>query len=128
MELSTLISVFGILIVPAFAYLLNKKDAAQEKEIEALKAAQKEQLDALRELIAATQAQIALLFKKHDDDVAALRALEVQIAKEHYLKHELDQRFQSLESTFREGFGDLRTEFKELARVLIEHVAKEDRK
>lgn len=128
MELSTIISIFGILIVPAIAYLLNKKDTAQEKEIEALKAAQKEQLDALRELIAATQAQIALLFKKHDDDVAALQSLQLQIAKEHYLKHELDQRFQSLEATFRQGFDGLSAEFKELSRILVTHVTKEGSK
>lgn len=128
MELSTLISVFGILIIPAFAYLLNKKDAAQEKEIEALKAAQKEQLDALRELIAATQAQIALLFKKHDDDVAALQALQLQIAKEHYLKHELDQRFMSLENAFKEGMEDLGHKFDKLTDILVDHITKEDRK
>jgi hypothetical protein len=37
MELSTIISILGILVVPAFAYLLNKKDATQEKEITELK-------------------------------------------------------------------------------------------
>jgi len=126
MELSTLISVFGILIIPAFAYLLNKKDAAQEKEIEALKTAQKEQLDALRELIAATQAQIALLFKKHDDDVAALQSLQLQIAKEHYLKHELDQRFLSLETAFKDGMRDLGHKFDKLTDILVDHVTKED--
>lgn len=117
MELSTLISVFGILIVPAFAYLLNKKDAAQEKEI-----------DALRELIAATQAQIALLFKKHDDDVAALQSLQLQIAKEHYLKHELDQRFMSLEAAFKDGMRDLGHKFDKLTDILVDHITKEDRK
>ena len=115
MELSTIISVLGILIVPAFAYLLNKKDSSQEQ-----------QLTALKDLNEKLQKQIDLLFKKHDDDVAALNSLQLQIAKEHYLKHELDQRFQSLETTFRQGFDGLSTEFKELSRILIAHVTKED--
>lgn len=108
MEIGTIISILGILIVPAIAYLLNKKDSAQEKEIAELKRTTE------------------LLFKKHDDDVAALNSLQLQIAKEHYLKHELDQRFQSLESTFRQGFDGLSAEFKELSRILIAHVTKED--
>lgn len=108
METGTIIAILGILIVPAFAYLLNKKDAAQE-----------EQIKALGELI-------KLLFKKHDDDVAALILLQRQIDKEHYVKPELDARFQSLESTFREGFASLKSEFRELAQILIAHVTKED--
>jgi len=110
METGTIISLLGILIVPAFAYLLNKKDAAQEEKIKAQGEA------------------IKLLFRKHDDDAAALVLLQRQIDKEHYVKPELDARFQSLESTFREGFTSLRTEFRELAAVLIAHVTKEDKK
>ena len=117
MEISTILSILGILIVPAFAYLLNKKDASQEQ-----------QLTALKDLNEKLQKQIDLLFKKHDDDVAALNSLQLQIAKEHYLKHELDQRFQSLETTFRQGFDGLSTEFKELSRILIAHVTKGDAK
>jgi type III secretory pathway component EscV len=117
MELSTAFSILAIIIVPIVTYLLNKKDAAQEK-----------QLDALKELNEKLQKQIDLLFKKHDDDAAALAALQLQIAKEHYLKHELDARFQSLEHTFRQGFDGLSSEFKELSRILIAHVTKEDSK
>ena len=79
MELSTILSILGILIVPAFAYLLNKKDAAQEEKINA------------------HGDSIKLLFKKHDDDAAALVLLQRQIDKEHYIKPELDARFQSLD-------------------------------
>lgn len=108
METGTIISILGILIVPAFAYLLNKKDSAQEEKIK-------------------TQGEaIKLLFKKHDDDAAALVLLQRQIDKEHYVKPELDARFQSLESTFREGFASLKSEFRELAQILIAHVTKED--
>lgn len=106
MDLSTIIAILGILIVPAMAHLLNKKDAAQEKEITAL------------------QELVRLLFKKHDDDVAALVLLQRQIDKEHYVKPELDARFQSLESTFRSGMHDLGAKFDRLSNLLMEHVTK----
>lgn len=106
MEISTILSVLGILIVPAFAYLLNKKDSSQEKEIAELKST------------------TMLLFKKHDDDVAALVLLQRQIDKEHYVKPELDARFQSLESTFRAGMHDLGEKFDRLSNLLVEHITK----
>ena len=106
MELSTILSILGILIVPAITYLLNKKDAAQEKEIAEL------------------QATCKLLFKKHDDDAAALVLLQRQIDKEHYVKPELDARFQSLESTFRTGMHDLGAKFDRLSNLLVEHITK----
>lgn len=115
MELSTIISLLGILIVPAFAYLLNKKDASQEQ-----------QLTALKDLNEKLQKQIDLLFKKHDDDVAALNSLQLQIAKEHYLKHELDQRFMSLENAFKDGMHELGRKFDKLTDTLVDHVTKED--
>lgn len=90
------------LFLGAIGWLLADKDAKQAKQID-------------------------LLFRKHDDDAKALQDLKVEIAKEHYLKHELDQRFQQLDTTFREGFEGLRTEFRELARVLIDHITKENR-
>jgi hypothetical protein len=108
MELSTILSILGVLIVPAIGYLLNKKDSAQEKEIDELKKTS------------------ALLFKKHDDDVAALTSLQLQIAKEHYLKHELDARFASLENAFRDGMQELGRKFDKLTDILVDHVTKED--
>ena len=110
MEPSTILSILGALIVPVIGYLLNKKDTAQEKEIEDLKKTSR------------------FLFKKLDDGVAALQALQLQIAKEHYLKHELDARFQSLETTFKDGMQSLGSKFDHLAGILISHVAKEDSK
>lgn len=76
------------------------------------------------EQIAKLEEQIKLLFKKHDDDVAALVLLQRQIDKEHYIKPELDARFQSLESTFRSGMHDLGAKFDRLSGFLVEHVTK----
>lgn len=71
---------------------------------------------------------IALLFQKHDEDAANLAALRLEIAKEHYLKHELDARFVSLENTFKHGMHDLGAKFDKLSEILIAHVTKEDSK
>ena len=91
------------ILIGIVGWLLSNKDAKQSKEID-------------------------LLFKKHDEDAAALSALRLEIAKEHYLKHELDARFQSLESVFRTGMNDLGIKFDKLSTVLIEHITREDRK
>ena len=93
-------------LIALVGWLLNDKDAKQQKEIAEL------------------QAAIKLLFKKHDDDVAALVLLQRQIDKEHYVKPELDARFQSLESTFRSGMHDLGAKFDRLSGFLVEHVTK----
>jgi hypothetical protein len=58
--------------------------------------------------------QIAMLFKKHDDDVAALQELRLQIANNHYVKHELDLRFDKLEATFTRGFDELGKALRDL--------------
>lgn len=96
------------ILIGLVGWLLADKDTKQQKEIAEL------------------QATCKLLFKKHDDDAAALVLLQRQIDKEHYVKPELDARFQSLESTFREGFASLKSEFRELAQLLMAHVTKDD--
>ena len=88
-------------LIGVLGWLLSNRDAKQAREIE-------------------------LLFEKHDEDAKALEALKLEIAKEHYLKHELDSRFHQLDTTFREGFACLSAEFKELTRVLVSHIAREE--
>lgn len=90
------------LLVGILGWLLANKDAKQAQEI-------------------------ALLFKKHDDDAAALASLRVEIAKEHYLKHELDSRFQSLQDTFKDEIRGLGRQFDHLSSTLIEHLTKAER-
>ena len=70
--------------------------------------------------------EIELLFQKHDKDAQDLADLRLLIAKEHYIKAELDERFKSLDSTFREGFRELNTQFSTLSAALLAHIAKED--
>ncbi len=71
-------------------------------------------------------AQIQLLFVKHDEDAKALQELRVQIASNHYIKSELDYKFDKLEVTIKESFKELSTEFHNLSAALLKHIEKED--
>lgn len=82
----------------------------------------------LRQKDAAQSRQIDLLFSKHDEDAKALQDLRVQIASQHYVKSELDNKFDRLETTFREGFGSLGKKFDKLSDALTQHVADDNRK
>jgi hypothetical protein len=62
--------------------------------------------------------QIALLFLKHDEDAKALQELRIQIASNHYVKQELDARFDKLEAAFTSGFKGLGEKFDRLAEKL----------
>ena len=93
--------------------LLAKKDAAQAKEIEVLRKA----MDDAREFHAK---QIALLFSKHDEDSSRLDTFQLKIASDHYVKHELDMRFDKLEAAFSRGFAELGGKFDRLSDRLLE--------
>ena len=88
-------------LVAVVAYLLRQKDEEQAKSI-------------------------ALLFKKHDEDVEKLKVLELKVATDHYIKPELDAKFDKMETTFRLGFESLGSKFDKLTDILVAHVAKED--
>jgi Tfp pilus assembly protein PilO len=95
-------------IVMIIGWLLAKKDQTQGDEIAALKAS------------------VLTLFGKHDIDVAALQELRLQIAREHYQKEELDERFNKLEAAFQRGFDDLGHKFDRLSEALLEHLHDEN--
>ncbi len=65
--------------------------------------------------------QIALLFVKHDEDAKALQDLRIQIASNHYVKQELDSRFDKLEAAFSAGFKTLGEKFDRLADRLAQN-------
>lgn len=58
--------------------------------------------------------EIALLFKKHDEDAKRLQELELDIARRHYVKDELDSRFDRLENSIRESMRELGAEIRSL--------------
>ena len=75
---------------------------------------------ALKQKDEAQGRQITALWTKHDEDAKALAELKERIAREHYLKHELDSRFESLELSFREGMRDLGGKMDKLTETLIQ--------
>lgn len=100
----TMVGIIGV--------LLRMKDAQQARQIEIMET--KVQVD--HEFQAK---QIALLFAKHDDDAYRLDQFQLQIAREHYVKQELDARFDRLEAAFTRGFSDLGTKIDKLADVIL---------
>ena len=68
--------------------------------------------------------QISALWEKHDEDVRSLQELRERIAREHYVKAELDMRFQRLEDAFRDGFRDMGDKLDKISSLLLDHLAK----
>jgi hypothetical protein len=96
-------------------FLLRKKDDAQEKHI-------CDQDVRINELSVKLDQQVALLFEKHDRDVERLVDFKLKIAEEHYLKPELDTKFEKLELSFRDGFKDMGLKFDNLANALLKNI------
>lgn len=88
-----------MLMVGIIGFFLRQKDEAQAK-------------------------QISTLWAKHDEDAMALSELKERIAREHYVKAELDARFQRLEDAFRTGFNELGGKLDKLTDVMVQHLAK----
>lgn len=73
----------------------------------------------LRQKDAKQQADIDMLFKKHDEDAQRLSDLSLEIAKKHYERPELDGKFDKLESSIRDGLKELGSKFDRLAEALM---------
>lgn len=67
--------------------------------------------------------QIRELFIKHEQDAAELQTLRLQIANGYHPKDELNARFASLDSTFRDVGQRLEGKFDELQKVLLSHMS-----
>lgn len=90
------ISIFVMgLFFGAIGYLLSRKDQAQE-------------------------AQIKLLFAKHDQDAKDLQDLRVKLAENHYSKHELDDRFNRMEMAFKDGMKSMNEKLDKILNIMIE--------
>ena len=101
-------------MVSVVMWFLRAKDAQQQKELNDLRAAFNEKCEFM-------QRQVALLFAKHDDDATRLDQFQLKIASDHYVKHELDQRFDKLEAAFSKGFSELGSKFDRLSDRLLEN-------
>jgi type III secretory pathway component EscV len=102
-------------VVGAIGWLLRQKDAAQEAQLAAQ--AKKHDSD-----ISGHESQIASLFIKHDMDAAALHALELKIAANHYERTELDRKFDRLDQTFKDGFSLLAEKLDKMNNALLTHL------
>ena len=103
MDTSTIVSAFGTLF-SVILWLLKAKDDSQERQFRAYR----ESNDAL---VKGLMDSVHNLYRKHDEDVAALSALHLELAREYDTKEELDRRFTTLDKTVRDGFGALVSKF-----------------
>lgn len=77
----------------------------------------------------AVQAEhIKELFKKHEEDAEKLAKLELEIARQYYVKTELDPKFDEMKKDIKDGFDKLGVKFDNLGNALTEHIRKEDAK
>lgn len=117
---------FELAIVGVFVvlwWLLRNKDDKQQHElhdfiqsIETYKEVRKVELEKKFDMIWAKQRDdAAYLLAKHEIDVRELAELRERIAREHYVKQELDNKFDKLERAFTDGFKDLGTKFDRLS-------------
>ena len=78
----------------------------------------------LRSKDEAQSKQIALLFLKHDAVAEALSDLMDRIAREHYVKAELDTRFARLEDAIKTMSYELGAKLDKLADAMVAHLSK----
>ena len=78
----------------------------------------------LRNKDARQEDAIKLLFEKHDEDVRRLDSFQLEIARQHYIKPELDAKFDKLESAVKEGMDSLGKKFDRLSECLIKEARK----
>jgi biopolymer transport protein ExbB/TolQ len=106
--------------------LLKLQNARQERQFDDLvtkhEAADKKLQEVELKLKDASQAkQIDLLFLKHDEDAQKLQDLELKIAQRHYVKEELDVKFEKLEKAFENGFKMLGEKLDKLTDKFMRH-------
>jgi hypothetical protein len=99
-ELSILDVAVGSLVA-VLGYLLKRKDEEQSHLIEEL-------------------------FSLHRADADRLHAMELKIASDHYVKAEMDSKFDKLESAMKSGFSVLGNKFDVLSSTLVAHKVQEE--
>ena len=89
------------LLISIVGYLLQKKDHEQEKQLEDL-------------------------YTKHHQDADRLHQVELKLASDHYVKSELDNRFDRLDISMKHGFETLGAKFDVLSAQLVAHITNEE--
>ena len=94
-------------------WLLRHKDAQQQREISDMKEQHSK--------------DVQMLLEKHSEDVERLRDLELTIAKTHYVKTELDHKFDKLEGSIRTGLNDLGNKLDTFGEKVVARLVSEKR-
>lgn len=123
------LAVVGVFVV--LWWLLRAKDDKQQQEIrdfkqeiETYKEVRKIEIEKKFDQLWTKQREdCALLHAKHDTDVKELGELRERIAREHYVKQELDNKFDKLERAFTDGFKGLGAKFDRLSEAISRHPA-----
>ncbi len=79
----------------------------------------------LRNKDAKQEEAIKLLFQKHDEDSKRLDDFQLEIAKYHYIKPELDAKFDKLEVAIKDSMDNLGKKFDRLSEILINGARKQ---
>ena len=122
-------NLLGMTVTGVFAvlwWLLRNKDDKQQQEfnnfvqsVETYKEVRKLEVEKkFDQLWAKQRDDYAQLIVKHEADVRELAELRERIAREHYVKQELDNKFDKLERAFTDGFKDLGVKFDRLSEAI----------
>lgn len=65
------------------------------------------------------------LLSKHEIDARELAELRERIAREYYVKQEMDNKFDKLERVFTDGLKDLGLKFDRLGEIIARHQSEE---
>lgn len=101
LDLSEIAALFMGGIVAIIGYLLKRKDDDQMH-------------------------QITDLYSKHHEDADRLHKVELKLASDHYVKSEMDGKFDKMENVMKHGFDSLGTKFDVLSATLVAHITKEE--
>lgn len=103
MDTSILVAIFGALF-SVILWLLKSRDDLQDRQLRAY-------IETNDAAVKTLVGSIRNLYLKHDEDVAALSDLHLEVAREYDTKKELDRRFSTLDKTIKEGFHALVSKF-----------------
>lgn len=104
------------LIFSVVGYLLSHRDKKQGEDI-----SRNEQLN--EKLRLEHQAEIHELFRLLNSLKSEFKDYQIDMAKTHYPKHELDERFRQLTTAIEKGFEGLGITLKEMTRTVNDHIA-----
>lgn len=105
--------------------LVQWKDRNRQNEIDEIKKTFNREL---AEISARCAKEHESLWKKHDEDVQQLQELREQILRDHYIKPELDGRFDKLEHAFTMGLNSLGDRFDKLSNAILNFMADQPRR